>query len=442
MKAFKSFAFGVLALTSSGIANAQLDINFAASNGDRNATQTAIARLLSNWSYRGVSGSLANQLTLGPTEELSATARNSNFGTWRGEFGGETVVIRTNYAGALAGIAAVSGNTTPRFDVTNGLGSGPILEEGFTLLTTTDPNHYQELVVDFGLSTNFQATSPFNGYYNGHTYESIEQENVGISPLGFYASPGFPGDNITSQQAKLLFSTGSIPLIQLTGDPSHANGIVFAIGRNTDAGQRYAAQLEVGLGPGTATVWRPTVVDAVPASEGVGGFTYGGRVTSQEVWPIETHSGITESGGYPGGADLAPALTVTIEPSAYSSEFPGYTQAYYIGYLTPGDADGRVLGLDSSGNPVAGRDNSTRGVKLKYNGVENTRENIKNGKYTLWLYNRILRRSTFDGAKAVFVDALAEQIKAAAETGGGIKIDDPDLKVERFEDGGIVYPLD
>lgn len=348
MKTFRTAAYGVIALASAGIASAQIKINFAASNGDRNATQTAIAKLLDNWTYRGTTGALVNQpkLTSGNVADI---ARNSNFGTWRGTYNGQTVVIRTNYAGALAGIAAVAGDTTPRFDSTDGLinggtpgtaGDGPI-PAGNNLLTTTNTDLYIEQQVDFGLSTNYQKTSPFNGLYNGIFYNQIAQEEVGISPLGFYASPGFPADNITSQIARQLYSAGSVPLSLFTGNNADANKIVFAIGRNTDAGQRYAAQLEIGHGPGAAFVWKPVVTDAQTGP--VTGFTYGGTVNSHSQWGLETNSGITETGGFNGGATLAPALTVTLGPNAYKAknsagiyEFPDAQAGYYIGYLTPG----------------------------------------------------------------------------------------------------------
>lgn len=455
MKTFRNLTLVSLALSAAAMADPVV-IRFAASNGDRNATQTALGKILTDWTYRGLSG-VSGPNTGGSSQSVPSSVTGSNFGTFKGKFNGQDVIVKTNYAGALAGIAAVAGNTPQRFDPSNGDGTGAIANP----LDSTNPAEYETGTVDFGLSTNFQATSPFNGDYEGTYYNGVAEETVGISPLGFYASPGFPaaGANITSQLARQLYSTGYVPLSLFTGDSADANKIVYAIGRNTDAGQRFGAYAEVGLGTQAVRVWQPTISGQTPTSTGVGGFAYGGTVTSHKLWPAETVSGIFSqlgSGGYNGGAALAPALTVTLGADAYQNrinattvQFPNATAGYYIGYLTPGDANGRVLGLDSTGAPAAGRDDSTRGVALKYNGVELTTANIKSGRYTAWLYNRILRPQggvadkegdPTPGFRAGFVDALSARIKTVdAAVGGGI-VDDSSVKVQRFEDGGLVFP--
>src|SRR5690606_24595575 len=117
MKFSQSALLGFASLAASLAANATTTIYFAASNGDRNATQVAISRVLSNWSYRGLDGSATG--TGGAGQTVSDIFRTSNFGTWNGTWNGENVVIKTNYAGALAGIAAVADQTQVfRFDST------------------------------------------------------------------------------------------------------------------------------------------------------------------------------------------------------------------------------------------------------------------------------------------------------------------------------------
>ena len=66
-------------------------------------------------------------------------------------------------SGALAGIAAVAGNLDQRFVPTNGTNDGAAVNP----LTT---NTYENAKADFGFSTNFQSTSPFNGVFQGVTY--------------------------------------------------------------------------------------------------------------------------------------------------------------------------------------------------------------------------------------------------------------------------------
>jgi hypothetical protein len=433
-----STAFAVL-LSSNSFA--QTVIRIVASNGDRTATQTAISNLLSSgWTFQGINGSA--------TSANLSVATGANFGAWSGTYSGNPVIIKVSYSGALAGIAAVAGNTDQRFVVSNGTGSGSVPNP---LTGTTLGVDYEIGKADFGFSTNFQATSPFNGVYEGVTYSQVVEENVGVSPLGFYASPGFPtaGANITTQLAQLLYTNGSVPLALFTGDfTNDSNKIVYAIGRNTDAGQRFGAYTEVGLGTTTAVrVWQPTFSTAQTTTSGI---TYGGVVGSHQLWPAETVSGIFSplgSGGYNSGANLAPALTTTLGPDAYKGKYfdedtetfqfvyPNATAGYYIGYLTPGDANSRVLG--STGVvPV-----QNRGAALSFNGVALTNDNVRNGRYTAWLYNRILKpQSGLTGLKLTFANALRDRVKNFDAPSGGGLIDDATFKVRRTTDGGLVVP--
>ncbi|BCU79484.1 hypothetical protein [Luteolibacter sp. LG18] len=441
MKPFKSAALAALVLALGGTASGQTVIRIVASNGDRVATQTAISHILaSGWTFQGINGNTSSSGSL-------STATGANFGAWNGTYNGNAVIIKVSYSGALAGVAAVAGNTDQRFVVSNGTGTGSVPNP----LTATNLNvDYEIGKADFGFSTNFQSTSPFNGVFENVTYNPVVEEIVGVSPLGFYASPGFPtaGANITTQLAQLLYTSGSVSLAQFTGDFSaDQNKIVYAIGRNTDAGQRFGAYTEIGLGTTTGvSVWQPSVTGTTTAS----GITYGGTVNSHALWPAETVSGIFSAlgnGGFSSGALVAQNLTVTLGSDAYKGKYfdedtqtnqflyPNATAGYYIGYVTPGDATDRILG----GNGVVPVGN--RGVALKYNGVDLTSSNVQNGRYTAWLYNRILKpQSGLTGLKLTFANALRDQIKNVDAPSGGGLFNDSTFKVQRFTDGGLVVP--
>ncbi|MCK9588465.1 MAG: hypothetical protein WC076_04935 [Terrimicrobiaceae bacterium] len=438
MKLLKTLAIGALALASAGAVSAQTVVRIVASNGDRTATQTAISKLLApGWTYQGINGNTSSSGDL-------AIATGSNAGAWNGTYAGNPVIIKATYAGALAGIAAVSSNPKidQRFVVSNGTGTGSVPNP----LTATNLGVDYELgKADFGFSTNFQSTSPFNGLFQGVQYDAVIEEIVGISPLGFYASPGFPGTNITTQLAQQLYKSGRLTADLFTGNVADANKTVWAIGRNTDAGQRFGAYTEIGLGTQSqVTTWLPSITGQTTTS----GITYGGTVNSHQLWPVATQPGTFAvplgSGGYNSGANVAPPLTATLGPSAYKGEYvddddqtqylyPNATAGYYIGYLTPGDANNRVLG----NNGVVPEAN--RGVALTYNGVALTNENVRSGRYTAWLYNRILKpQSGLTGLKLTFADALRDQIKNVdAPAGGGI-FDDASVLVKRYTDGGFV----
>ncbi|GEP44324.1 hypothetical protein [Brevifollis gellanilyticus] len=460
MKSLKTLALSALVLSGASLASAQTVVRIVASNGDRTATQTAISNLLdAGWKFQGISGNA--------TSANLSVATGANFGAWNGTYAGGQIIIKVSFSGALAGIAAVAGNLDQRFVSTDGTGTGTVPNP----LTSTNQSDYEVAKADFGFSTNFQSTSPFSGTFQGVTYSTVTEEIVGVSPLGFYASPGYPGSpvnphgagyesgtykpNITTQLAYLLYNTGSVSLAQLTGDytvgvgdpTDHRLHRVYAIGRNTDAGQRFGAYTEVGLGTTTnVTVWFPTVSGATTAS----GITYGGTVTSHQLWPVNQQPGTFAvplgGGGYNSGANLAAALTVALTEPAYKGNyldennqpqqlFPTAQGGYYIGYLTPGDANNRVLG-QSNVVPAA-----SRGVSLRYNGVELTDANVRNGTYTAWLYNRILKPQTgLTGTKLTFANALRDRIRDFDAPSGGGLFNDASFLVRRFTDGGIVTP--
>lgn len=436
MKAIRSLTFAIITLAGSHTAFSQTVIRIVASNGDRTATQTAISKLLApGWSFNGINGFTTSAGTL-------STATGANFGSWNGSYNGNPVVIKVSFSGALAGISAVAGNTDQRFAPTNGTNDGTVVNP----LTT---NTFEIGKADFGFSTNFQSTSPFNGTYEGVTYSQVVEEIVGVSPLGFYASPGFPAAsaNITTQLAQLLYTSGTVSLQLFTGDPADLNKTVWAIGRNTDAGQRFGAYTEIGLGTSSGVkVWLPNITGKTTSS----GITYGGVANSLAPWPAETVNGIfsaTGNGGFSSGALLAEVLTSTLGPAAYQGQiledgetvtlFPNATAGYFIGYLTPGDANNRVLGLNGVIPPA------NRGIALSYNGVPLTDANVRNGKYTAWLYNRILKSQAFNsstGLKITFANALRDQIATVDAPAGNGLFDNADFKVKRFSDGGFVVP--
>jgi hypothetical protein len=484
MKLSPSAFLGLASLASILSASADpITIYFSASNGDRNATQVALSRLLTSWSYQGTSGRLpAVSGTLNPDGSYTGTDntfRGSNFGTWNGTWNGQNVVIKTNYAGALSGIAAVAKpNLEVRFDTTSGQGTAAVPAN---LLTSTDDAAWDPHTVDFGLSTNFQSTSPFNGDYNGFTYSPIKEVPVGISQLGFYGSPGIPIDNITTQQAKQLYDAGALPLSFFTGNWSNGDEHkwIFAIGRNTDAGQRFGAQLEIGRsGLGDQYVYKAATEPVTPGGAGnaplietppgsgnwvangsyvaensyqIGSSIIGGKVFSHAQWPVETWSGITATGGHTSGANVASALTRTLADTAYKAVDSNATAGWYVGYVTPGDADATILGNGQG----AARPANSKGVALKFNGIENTAANVQSGRYTLWVYNRIVvpdppsSGGTYSGVtdkvvgepagfRAQFVEALANKIKTVVASQQGIALDS-NLKVHRLADGGTVY---
>jgi len=441
----KQLAVGALSLTTASLSFAET-IHIVGSNGDRQATQTAIAHILgrdsNTWTFQGVTGYATGT---GGSGAVSSVPTGSNYGVWNGTFNGTPVVIKVSFIGAAGAVAAVAGSLDAPF-------VQPTTPSNTGNLPDPTTGAHAVAVPDFGFSTNFQATTFFNGEYQDHEYVQLDETPVGISALQYIASPGFPAasTNLTTQIAQLLYSNGSVPLSLFTGNTADEHKIVYALGRNSDAGQRLASYAEFGLGANaTVQVWYPTanpapspLALATPTGQvAAAGSTpkYGGTVENIVLWPIETVSGVNSgsqgNSGFTTGADLSPYLTTVLGATAYKKRDSSATAGYFIGYVTPGDYTSRV---GHSGIPEA-----NRGVQLKYNGVDYSQANLKNGSYTPWLYNRIIKRSgelEDDSVKATFFGELRDQIlNYDAVAGGGILLDSA-LRVERYTDGGIVYP--
>ena len=470
MKTFKRLLLAAAILALQSAAYAQTTIYIVGSNGDRTATQTAIGNLLTNWTYQGNKG----YATSTGTPAGIAVPQGDNYGVWLGTFGTSgTVRIKVSFLGAWAGLQYVadSSQQAPFVAQNTPANTGNLADPS----TLTAPNaNLEKHSANFGFSTNFQATSPYSGNYAGHTYANLNDTIVGITPLIFYASPGFPGSpsstrptfrpNITTQLLYSLYSGGEIRLSQITGDYSGSDktSYIYPLGRNTDAGQRYGVLTEFGLGvngvvrhvaPQTSYKTVATL-PATPTSQHsytINGQSVkaGGTVSYQTLWPTETVSG-TSSGsdgnsGFTTGSNLAPYLTVTLGAGAYKNTYedpiggqtdahPDATSGYYIGYLPPGDGLTRVT--DTTTLPT-----SEQGVDLSFNGVRYSAANVQNGTYTAWIYNHLVDRGDLTGTTATFATALANNISTVTATALNAGIfNDSNVKVKRAGEGSAVIP--
>jgi len=418
----KLLLVSLAAVTLGGAALAQtptpIVIYIAGANGDRATTNTAISNILAGENFSGVGG---------------AGLTAANYAIFKdGTFNGTPVTVKVSYQGAAAGIAQVAGSL-PGFFLADG--------------STTDPTGAgaprDSSVPQIAMSTNFQATTPFFNNYQGHFYEDLSANDniVDVVGLKWYASPSFPGDNITPQLAQYLFGSGAAPLSFFTGLATDRNKVVFATGRNLDAGQRFVAQAESGIGIyGTVKQYKATFSGQ---STDAAGYKFGGTVTSQQLFEIQTTSGVSSqflgNGGVDTGKNLAPYLTAPLTANAYtlnntlqSVDENGVaspiTAGYYVSYLTPQDGDVAV---------------SHGATELKWNGVPYSVANVAEGRYTFWTYEHLFFRNSLavsqdpsDVVIKAFADALILRIKNFDATVSGIKLSD--VFVTRSGEGTLV----
>ena len=410
MKTLKISVASLLAASIVSTASATVTkLYIAGSNGDRPITNTAIAHLLGagNFTFAGTNSDYTK----------------ANFGVFTGgSINGNPVTIKVSFIGATGGIAALAGSLPVKF-VPDGVTGGSVADP------TVGTNANEQHVPDFAVSTNFQSTSPFTGTYQSHYYSTLDDTQVAVIPLKWLGSKNYPGNTLTTLQAQLLFSAGYSPLSVFTGDPSHANAYVYATGRNTDAGQRYAALAETGLGVNAYVKhYKPTITGQ---AAGVGGYTVGGTVTSQALWPIETFSGVSSqylgNSGATTGANLAPYLTAVLSSAAYKVAATSATNGYYISYLTVGDSD--TIAIPNGA------------VELKWNGIQYSQQALENGQYTFWVYEHVLTTSNYlsgTGPGPDLANALITQITNVDATVAGIPL--ANVLVSRTGEGTLVTP--
>ncbi len=401
IKKYTSAAFLGLAL--GGTLNAET-IYITGSTSERVVAQTAISHLLTGASFQGSNSDFTK----------------ANFGIWTGNFKGKPVTIKISLGGSTGGIAAVAGSKTVKFPTDANPKADP-----------TAPGAAADLrLAHITTAGVFQSTTNFNGKYQGTVYATLQDNLVAVLALKFIASPGFPGTNITTQQAQLLYREGKMPVSLFTSKKADQKKTVFALGRNSDSGSRGALLAESGLGfNAVVKQYLPTISGAKPNKDGV---LVGGSVDSQDLWPVEVVSGVSSNtlgnSGFKSGSLIAAALTVKkMSPKAYKIGNPKAKGGYYLGYAALGDAD--VIAIPAGAK------------ELTYNGVPYSFNAVCQGQYTFWVYAHVLYKKTLSGTPRQFAESLVAQIKnvdaEAQDAGFFIK----HLSVQRSSDGGNVTPI-
>jgi len=377
MKSIKPLILSLsIAAAFAASAEAQTEVYITGSTAFRSVTHTAIKNVLAT----GGNYSIAH------TGSTFSSASQSIF---KGTIGGNPVIIKAGWSGAVAG-----GQTVSQGIPVNFLPNTAIVD-GTNNTVSGVPTGTESQVPDIAMTDNFQAST----LYTSPVLTDIE---VGIIAFKWVASKGSPAglSNMTNLLAQALYGNGDLPLALFTGLSADQSTKVFATGRDPLSGTRLVTFAESGIGANSTVVqWKPTVAS--------------GAVTSHVVWPQETVNGVTfeqGNGGYTSGGSLVTALQAT------TSAIGGY----YVTYMGVSDADSSIAG---------------GAVELTWNGVKYSLDAVKEGKYTFWAAEHLQYKTSLAGVKKTVADTIATQIK---------NVDSPillsDMKVSRPTDGGIIAP--
>ncbi len=405
MKLIPILAASVLAASLAGTASAQTKIYITGSTAFRSATTTAIDSVLSG--------------TVTKASD-NATFTSANAVTWTGgTIGGTAVTIKASWSGAVGGLQTVAGSLPVRF-----------LPDGATGTANADPrtttNPAESATPDIAMTDNYQASTVFNGTFNNVTYQSLNDNLVGVVTFRWVASNGFPANQtMTTQLAQYLFGSGTIPLATYTGLEADKNKLVYATGRDPDSGTRVTTFAESGIGVfSIVKQWKPTAFrNDVGTND---------AVTTQTLYPVQTINGVSTqfpgNSGESSGGTLRGNLNKTLDASAYSvnDSNANATAGYYMSYLGTSDA---ATTLASATKPA---------VSLKWNGVEFSTLAVQQGQYTFWGYEHLMYRSGLANEKLTFATNLKNQIlnTAAGTLAPNVKLSD--MQVSRTTDGGIL----
>jgi hypothetical protein len=293
---------------------------------------------------------------------------------------------------------------------------------------------------DVAFSDTYQAATPFNGTFNGVTYEDLSGQDTIVGVVGFQwcASNNFPAGtrNMTPSLASYLLGSGAIPASFFTGNSGDNNALVYATGRNPDSGTRITTLAETGFGIGNAVnQYKPTITGSGATA----------TVTSLVKYPLETINGVsTGSDGNSGessGGTVRAYLNAAFNTSAAQTAgttigSTTVTAGYFITYLGASDANSTLsIGVKPA-------------VPIAYNGINywtapNTYNTaaIGNGSYSFWCYEHVMIRATPGPGVATFATTLSNNILAQPTSSLGGNVALGDMYVQRASDGGQITSL-
>ncbi|MEO8616392.1 MAG: hypothetical protein ABI600_14705 [Luteolibacter sp.] len=310
----------------------------------------------------------------------------------------DTVYVRTFWAGSASGVDYVSNQTqldrkflvtTVTFNNLQLAGTAVALNASLSPASTTT-------VSTFGFSDVKQSATPHQ------SSPLAEQTDMFILPFRWVKTNGGdlgPVTNITSQQARALFTTiGVQPMSLLTGVATDTFD-VYAVGRDSDSGTRITAMAETGAGVFTPLDQYQFTVDNNGSAANLNDDTIN--------TPVELGNN-----GYASGGSVANVL--------------GATGFNCIGYLGSSDANKAI----------------TQGaLGLTYNGSTFSVANVENGSYTFWSKYQAIRKQTLSGtASSLFGSLKTTLINLATDTASGTTVKISDMLVDRVADGGDVLP--
>ncbi|MCE0484086.1 MAG: hypothetical protein LV479_07600 [Methylacidiphilales bacterium] len=465
MKAIKHLVITsslALGLAGSALANTTVIVHIVGAPAFRQPVNDAIETIVEGFAGAGLTASSApNPLPAVGNRTTNSTIEGAKANQWLipNFQSGIDLEINASYTGSTAGVESVASQVRSQKFIADGTGTvaSPLGGESASTVVNPDVNWiansdtFQDSTLFTGTQTFYGAArsgSPFT-----YTFQTLTAD-LGNSPGGvevyhWVASPNAPSDftNITTAQAKLLYTKGSLPLAFFTGNSADESTTVYALSRDPGSGARTIALAEIGVQPaGTNSPinsYVPTITSGSGVIDGEGSYV-GGTITAIAQAPAGQipSTGIYEAAGDTGYASFGTTTNGgSTADSATSSNNYGLLQAVTA---TPPSGAIFVTYLDNDDtNEALAAGNSYAGASAKlltYNGVAaGTTDGaddhaVAEGEYTFWSYESFLAPS----GQSSTSQAFETQLEAAFPQFSTLPFND--LNVSRTTDGGPLSP--
>ncbi|MBU6303430.1 MAG: hypothetical protein KGS60_17930 [Verrucomicrobia bacterium] len=235
---------------------------------------------------------------------------------------------------------------------------------------------------------------------------TLPGNNVGVISFAFLTNKGhgLSITNMTDQTFESLYSLGKVQGSAFTGNAADTK-LVYAMGRNSLSGTRIITLAETKYGPFSPVVQFGTNSDATTAATS-------GSAPNISVTTLKS----VGDGGFTSGSALrtymnATSASVTIDDVASQD-------VALVAYMSIADADAVSTFINAGSNKDA--------VALNYNGVPYSYDNVRNGRYSFWSYERLFGPADegADGAafRAALTTAVDGQLSTSSTNNVGIKL--------------------
>lgn len=429
----KSITCGLLGLALAAPAYSQTVVDITGATAFRSAAIAAIrAKFQAGGNYQFAH------------DAASGGVGGANKAIFKGTFQGlsGTTIVRCSWNGSVEGIRAlVDSNYNPEYyQNVNG---------NFIAAAASGGGETHKDTVGFAKSVEasqseiaFSDVTKNSTPYAANTLSPASPQ-CGVVVFTMLTNEGSTITNVTSQQFRALFGTGSQPLSLFTGNTADET-MVYAVGRNDGSGTRTTYLAETGYGvtnPVNQFLIKTSNTSAITALQKVPAGGVGGGIndptSASTVWGQD----VVGNGGYFSGGAIRNEMGKTgANVNVYEAD--GVTpiqeggKADLVTFITITDA------ATARGNGAVFC--SFNGVKLDgiaAGGATLTsadKAKVTNGAYTAWSYQQMYARNgAYTGNTKTVYDGIKSSIPANIGTAG---IPTGDMAVGREEDGGVVSP--